>query len=84
MMSDEQLVARAVDAIRRYEGRRELDDPFQALKVDSLHHRRVEGSTVHFVGNHPNDSIEITVDRNTGEIVTSTFSMAPRAAKQTI
>ncbi len=84
MMSDDQLVARAVDAIRRYEGRREVDDPFRALKVDSLHHRRVEDSTVHFVGDHPNDCIEITIDRHTGEIVTSTFSMAPRRAKETI
>ena len=84
MMTDEQIIARAVAAIRRYESCREPDDPFRALKVDSLLHRRVEDSTVHFIGGHPAERIEMTVDRETGEIVTSTFSMPPPAAKQTI
>ena len=84
MMTDDQLLARAVEAIRQYEGRREADDPFRALRVDSLHDRWVEGSTVFSVGAHPNARIEMTVDRETGEIVTSTFSMPPPGATPTI
>src|SRR5438309_877554 len=50
MMTDDELIARAVDAVRGFERLREADDPFRALDVDAMRNRRIEGSTVVFFG----------------------------------
>ncbi|MEY2485447.1 MAG: hypothetical protein QOH39_1095, partial [Verrucomicrobiota bacterium] len=62
MMTDDELVSRALDAIHRVEPRREPTDQFRALQVDSLLRRHVAGSTVHFESDTAQARIEITVN----------------------
>ena len=84
MMTDDELIQRAVGAIHRLEARREPDDAMRALKVDSLLRRRVEGSTAYFESDTSHAHIEIEVDRERGEIVQASFTGEPPHSRPTI
>jgi hypothetical protein len=83
-MNDDELISTVLGAIRRLEARREADDQFRALTVDSLPRRHVDGSTIYFQSDDSRVRIEVTVNRETGEILSSAFTLAPPRAAPNI
>jgi hypothetical protein len=76
-MSDDELIAKAVGALRRQEARRSDGDDMQSVTVDSLPRRRIDGTTIHFDSDTTHAHIEVVMERESGEIVSATYPLPP-------
>jgi hypothetical protein len=85
-MTDDELIARAVDFLRWAESDRseKAQHDFQDVTVDSMPLRRIDGSTIRFERNGTRAWIEVVVDRESGKISGATYNLPPPAATRAI
>lgn len=76
-MTEDELITKTVGALRRLEARRAHDDDMRSVTVDLLPRRRIDGATLHFENDTTKENIEVVVERDSGEIVSVTYTLPP-------
>jgi hypothetical protein len=76
-MTDDDLIAKTTEALRRLEARRTEEDDMRAVTVDSLPLRRIEGTTIRFEREGTQAHIEVLVKRDSGEIISASYFLPP-------
>ena len=77
-MTDDELIAKTVGALRRAEARGALSDDLRSVTVDSLPRRRIDGATIYFESDTTKKFIEVAVERDSGKIVSVSYFLPPQ------
>jgi hypothetical protein len=78
LMSDDELVAKAIEKLRALEARRtEAPERLKALTVDRLPNRSVrDAAVIYFKSDDAVGHIKVVMDREAGDMISATYTPA--------